>query len=75
MNLVKSTDVISTQALWVELTDLDGELVYGGGGKPPKKGGYKKEYCCGGKTDTDIDAYYSNVVVSGRDTEFEDNAF
>jgi hypothetical protein len=74
MNLVKSTDVISTQALWVELTDLDGELVYGGG----KKGGYpkgRKEYCCGGKTDTEIDAYYSNVVVSGRDTEFEDNAF
>ena len=72
MNLVKSTDVISTQALWVELTDLDGELVYGGKGKGKGPGKY---YDHGDKTDTDIDAYYSNVVVSGRDTEFDDNAF
>jgi hypothetical protein len=72
MNLVKSTDVISTQALWVELTDLDGELVYGGKGKGKGPGKY---YGYGDKTDTEIDAYYSNVVVSGRDTEFEDNAF
>jgi hypothetical protein len=72
MNLVKSTDVISTQALWVELTDLDGELVSGGKGKKRPNPG---KYYGGDKTDTEIDAYYSNVVVSGRDTEFEDNAF
>jgi hypothetical protein len=72
MNLVKSTDVISTQALWVELTDLDGELVSGGKGKGKGPGKY---YGYGDKTDTEIDAYNSNVVVSGRDTEFEDNAF
>jgi hypothetical protein len=73
MNLVKSTDVISTQALWVELTDLDGELVYGGKGKKRPNPG--KNYCCGDKTDTEIDAYYSNVLVAGDDISFEDNAF
>ena len=72
MNLIKSTEDISTQALCVELKKKKKELVYGGKGKGKGPGKY---YDHGDKTDTDIDAYYSNVVVSGRDTEFDDNAF
>jgi hypothetical protein len=71
MNLVKAYDVISTQALWVELTDLDGELVSGGKKSPGKPKGSDG----GNKTAIDIYAYDSNVLVAGRDIELGDNAF
>jgi hypothetical protein len=74
MNLVKANDVISTQALWIELTDLDGELVYGGKGKG-KGPGKPKGSDGGNKTAIDIYAYDSNVLVAGRDNELGDNAF
>ena len=71
MNLVKANDIISTQALWVELTDLEGELISGG-----KKGPGKPKGSDGGnKTAIDIYAYDSNVLVAGRDIELGDNAF
>jgi hypothetical protein len=70
MNLVKANDVISTQALWVELTDMEGELISGG-----KKGSGKPKGSGGDKTAIDIYAYDSNVLVAGRDIELGDNAF
>ena len=65
MNLVKAVDAKSTQALWVEMTDLEGELVSGG-----KKTGSKANKLVLRITITD-----SNVLFAGRNITFGDNAF
>ena len=65
MNLVKAVDAKSTQALWVEMTDLEGELVSGG-----KKTGSKANKLVLRITITD-----SNVLIAGRNITFGDNAF
>jgi hypothetical protein len=65
MNLVKEQDATTTEALWVELTDLDSELVCGG-----KKSGSK-----GGKSVIRIYIEDSTVLIAGGDIKFGDNAF
>ena len=65
MNLVKAVDAKSTQALWVEMTDLEGELVSGG-----KKTGSKAN-----KSVIRIYITDSNVLIAGRDIKLGDNAF
>ena len=63
MNLVKTADVNSTQALWVEMTDLDSEIVCGGKGKSK------------GKLVVKVEIENSNVLLAGGNISFGDNAF
>ena len=62
MNLVKTADVNST--LWVEMTDVDSEIVFGG-----KVGKLK------GKSVIVIRIDDSNVLIAGGNISFGDNAF
>ena len=64
MNLVKTADVNSTQDLWVEMTDVDSEIVLGG-----KLGKLK------GKSVIVIRIDDSNVLIAGGNITFGDNAF
>ena len=63
MNLVKAVDAKSTQALWVEITDLDGELVSGGKGKPKDKLVVR------------VEIEDSNVLIARGNITFGENAF
>jgi hypothetical protein len=63
VDLVKENDTFSTEALWIELTDLDSELVSGG-----KKGK-------GGKLYISIRVEDSVVLIARGDIKFGDNAF
>ena len=65
MILTTPNDISSTQALWVDMTDLEGELVSGG-----KKTGSKANKLVIRITITD-----SNVLIAGRDIKLGDNAF
>ena len=65
MILTTPNDINSTQALWVEMTDLDSELVSGG-----KKNGSKSN-----KSVVRIYIEDSNVLVAGGNITLGDNAF
>ena len=65
MILTTPNDINSTQALWVEMTDLEGELVSGG-----KKNGSKAN-----KSVIRIYIQDSNVLIAGRNITLGDNAF
>ena len=65
MILTTLNDINPTQALWVEMTDLEGELVSGG-----KKTGSKSNKSVIRITITD-----SNVLIAGGNITFGDNAF
>ena len=61
MNLVKTADVNST--LWVEMTDVDSEIVFGGKGKSKDKSVIV------------IEIEDSNVLIAFGSISFGDNAF
>ena len=65
MILTTLNDINSTQALWVEMTDLEGELVSGG-----KKNGSKSS-----KSVVRISIENSNVLIAGGSITLGDNAF
>ena len=65
MNLVKTVDVNPTQALWVEMTDVDSEIVFGG-----VKNGKEKS-----KSVVKIEIEDSNVLIAFGSISFGDNAF
>ena len=65
MNLLKEVEATSTQSLWVDLTDQDGELISGG-----KRRHHRKS-----SLTVNIYISNSNVLIAGRDIKIGDNAF
>ena len=65
MNLLKEVEATSTQSLWVDLTDQDGELISGG----------KRRHRSKCSLTVNIYISNSNILIAGRDINIGDNAF